>query len=118
MGRLWRPQFDRHYHRDWGRDWQLAEGRRQRKVELTFPHLIPKKAHRRKRFKNNYSKKQLNAGIHVCRLCHRGIHRLYDELTLARDFNTLEQLVADEALAKHFAWVSKQKEQQDSPNWL
>ena len=64
------------------------------------------------------TKKQLNVGVHVCRLCHRGIHRLYDELTLARDFNTLEQLLADEALAKHFAWVSKQKEQKDSPNWL
>ena len=89
-----------------------------REVELTFHHLIPKKAHRRKRFKNSYSKRQLNAGVHVCRLCHRGIHRLYDELTLARDFNTLEQLLADETLAKHFAWVSKQKEQKDSPDWL
>ena len=34
------------------------------------------------------------------------------------DFNTLAQLLADEALAKHFAWVSKQKEQKDSPDWL
>lgn len=89
-----------------------------REVELTFHHLIPKRVHRRKRFRNSFSKKQLNVGVHVCRLCHRGIHRLYDELTLARDFNTLEQLLADETLAKHFAWVSKQKEQKDSPDWL
>ena len=88
-----------------------------RQVPLTFHHLIPKKAHRRKRFKNNYSKQQLHAGVRVCRLCHRGIHRTYDELTLAKDFNSLASLVADPVLQKHFQWASKQKGRADSPDW-
>ena len=88
-----------------------------RDVPLTFHHLIPKKAHRRKRFKTSYAKRELHKGVRICRLCHRGIHRTYDELTLAKDFNSLESLLADPALAKHFKWASKQKERADSPDW-
>ncbi|MEL7046221.1 MAG: hypothetical protein AAGL66_14595 [Pseudomonadota bacterium] len=51
----------------------------------------------------------LNQGIHVCRLCHRGIHRSYDEMTLGRDFSSLELLRRDPLLARHFRWVAKQK---------
>lgn len=45
----------------------------------------------------------------LCRLCHNGIHEHYDEMQLAKSFNTLESLLADTALQKHFAWVAKQK---------
>ncbi|MEK9535119.1 MAG: hypothetical protein VW104_09615, partial [Halieaceae bacterium] len=74
-------------------------------------HLIPKKVHRRARFKRHFSKEALQAGIRVCRLCHKGIHREYDEMTLAREFNSLEQLREDSVLSKHFEWVAKQREQ-------
>ncbi|MGB2522028.1 MAG: hypothetical protein ACPIB3_00665 [Luminiphilus sp.] len=47
----------------------------------------------------------------MCRLCHRGIHREYDEMTLARQFNTLTALMGDETLSRHFEWVAKQREQ-------
>ena len=80
-----------------------------RRVLLTFHHLIPRKLHRRPRFRRRYDREVLNAGIHVCRACHRGIHRRYDEMTLGMQFNTLERLCADPALARHFAWVAKQK---------
>ncbi|PHR85854.1 MAG: hypothetical protein COA78_38735 [Blastopirellula sp.] len=76
---------------------------------LTFHHLIPKKVHRRKFFKKNYSKDELHRGIDICRLCHIGIHDLYDEMQLAKVFNTVETLKNDEALLKHFNWVAKQK---------
>jgi hypothetical protein len=46
----------------------------------------------------------------VCRKCHRGIHALYDEVTLATRFYNLELLLSDETLAGHFRWVSKQRE--------
>lgn len=82
----------------------------QRPVALTFHHLVPKKVHRRKRFQKAYTRDQLNAGIHICRRCHNGIHRLYDEMTLAEQFNTLELLRADEAIQRHVNWVAKQKE--------
>jgi hypothetical protein len=81
-----------------------------REVPLTFHHLIPKKVHRRARFKKNFDKSALQQGLAVCRLCHRGIHRQYDEMTLAMRFNTAEALLEDEVLAKHFEWVAKQRE--------
>ncbi len=65
--------------------------------------------HRRPRFKKRYDKAALAAGVMICRACHKGIHRFYDEMRLAQEFNTLEALVADEALARHFAWVARQR---------
>lgn len=80
-----------------------------RTTQLTFHHLIPKKVHRRPRFKKQYSKIDLEQGIDICHLCHRGIHRLYDEMTLAQQLNSLDKLMADPGLQTHVAWVSKQK---------
>ena len=81
----------------------------ERETALTFHHLIPKKAHRRRRFRKRYDRATLAAGIRICRLCHRGIHKLYDEIDLAERFNTLTSLRNDEALQRHIAWVSKQQ---------
>ncbi|WP_370261803.1 hypothetical protein [Limnobacter sp.] len=80
-----------------------------RYTPLTFHHLIPKKLHRRAYFKKHFNKQALNAGIQVCRTCHDGIHDLYTEMELAKRFFSLELLKADEALQRHFHWVSKQK---------
>ncbi len=80
-----------------------------REVPLTFHHLIPRKLHRRNYFRRRYDRDTLNQGIYVCRPCHRGIHRLYDEMTLGRDFGSLQSLLGDAALARHFAWVGKQR---------
>ncbi len=81
-----------------------------RLVSLTFHHLIPRKMHRRKGFRKRFSKVELNAGVHICRKCHKGVHATYDEITLATRFDTLDKLLGDEALAAHFRWVSKQRE--------
>lgn len=81
----------------------------QRKVALTFHHLIPRKIHRRNHFKKHYSKETLNEGIWICRKCHSGLHRLYDEMTLAKRFHSLNQLLEDDAVQRHVAWVQKQK---------
>ena len=80
-----------------------------RSGRMTFHHLIPRKVHRRMHFKKHYSRSQLSQGIEVCRLCHDGIHTLYDEMTLARRFPTRMQLKADPRIRKHSAWVRKQK---------
>lgn len=77
-----------------------------RTVRLTFHHLIPNKLHRRSRFKKDYSRVELNRGIEICRHCHSGLHDLYDEMTLARDFSTLEKLLSDEAVMRHARWVA------------
>ncbi len=83
-------------------------------VRLTFHHLIPRKMHRRKRFKNAYSKQQLSRGLYVCRLCHNGIHQRFDEMELALRYSDPQQLLAAPALQQHFRWVSRQKEDWDS----
>ena len=80
-----------------------------RSVSLTFHHLIPRKVHRRPRFKKYFSKEELNQGIWICRKCHKGIHKFFDEMTLAKDFYTLEKLQANPIIAKHVEWVAKQK---------
>lgn len=80
-----------------------------RETALTFHHLIPKKLHRRSMFRQSFSRDELNQGIRVCRLCHNGIHKRYDEMTLAKRFATLDALLADEGLQNHFQWVSKQQ---------
>lgn len=76
---------------------------------LTFHHLIPKKLHRRAFYRKNFDKETLSQGVNVCRLCHDGIHDLYDEMQLAKQFSSAETLLADEALQRHFAWVAKKK---------
>ncbi|WP_287280544.1 hypothetical protein [Okeania sp. SIO2G5] len=80
-----------------------------RETALTFHHLIPKKMHRRNYFKKNYSKTLLNQGVDICRPCHSGIHHRYDEMTLAKQFSSLDALMNDASLQKHFQWVAKQK---------
>jgi hypothetical protein len=42
------------------------------------------------------------------RICHKKIHSLYDERTLARRFNTAEALLEEEAVRTFVAWVRKQ----------
>ena len=80
-----------------------------RSLKLTFHHLIPKKLHRRTRFRKSYSKAELNQGIWICRLCHNGIHDHYDEMALAKHFPTLESIQADPNIQRHAEWVAKQK---------
>lgn len=80
-----------------------------RNCDLTYHHLIPKKLHRRAPFRKRYSKTELGAGVYVCRLCHDGLHALYDELTLAKRFADLRAIAKDPAIRRHVAWVGKQK---------
>lgn len=80
-----------------------------RSVPLTFHHLVPRKVHRRGWAKRTLSREAMQAGVYLCRMCHSGVHRLHDETKLARELNTLEALRADAVVAKHVAWVRKQK---------
>jgi 5-methylcytosine-specific restriction endonuclease McrA len=76
---------------------------------LTFHHLIPRKLHRRDYFRKNFSRRELARGIDICRYCHNGIHDRYDEMTLGKNFSTLDALRSDEALREHFVWAGRQK---------
>lgn len=85
----------------------------ERDTTLTFHHLIPRKLHRRPFFKKNYKKEVLRQGIHLCELCHTGIHRIHNENALGKQFYNLELLKEDPAIQKHYKWVSKQKSIRD-----
>jgi len=81
----------------------------QRNTALTWHHLIPRKLHRRKHYQRNFTRDQLNAGINICRQCHRGLHRLFSEMHLGKYLYTLTLLQADTAVAKHVQWVARQR---------
>jgi hypothetical protein len=81
----------------------------ERTTALTFHHLIPKKLHRRSRFRKHFTREQLNQGMEMCRQCHSGIHARYNEMALFLEFSEPEALLADPALKKYFAWVGKQR---------
>lgn len=80
-----------------------------RKRPLTFHHLIPRKMHRRTRFQNEHTRMELARGIEICRICHDGIHDLYDEMTLARRLNSREALLRDDQLRQHVQWAARQR---------
>jgi 5-methylcytosine-specific restriction endonuclease McrA len=80
-----------------------------RRRQLTFHHLIPRKLHRRNYFKKHYTREELQRGISLCRECHRGLHKLYDEMTLGKTLNTIDHLKRDAAIARHVQWVARQK---------
>ena len=81
-----------------------------RQVPLTFHHLIPRKMHRRPYFQKHYSKRQLEHGVWLCQLCHKAIHRLYDEMTLAKQFNSLQKLAQDPSIIRHVEFAQKQRQ--------
>jgi hypothetical protein len=81
-----------------------------REQPLTFHHLIPRAVHGKKRFQKRHTKQELRTrGLHLCRLCHHGIHDLISEKELAERFPTKAALLEHPALLKHIAWVKKQK---------
>ncbi|MDJ0741185.1 MAG: hypothetical protein QNJ91_15830 [Gammaproteobacteria bacterium] len=80
-----------------------------RHTELTFHHLIPRKVHRCNRFRKQVPRHVLQHGIDICRLCHEGLHRLFDEMTLAKRLDSIEALRAEPAVKRHVQWVRKQR---------
>ena len=81
-----------------------------REKPLTFHHLIPRKLHGKPRFKKRHSKEELRSrGIDICRLCHDGLHALLTERELGETYHTLDLLREHAGVAKHVAWVRKQK---------
>jgi len=77
---------------------------------LTFHHLIPKAMHGKKRFQKRHTKDEMRTrGLNLCRLCHNGLHDLLTERELAEQFNSRELLLEHAGVAKHVAWVKKQK---------
>lgn len=79
-----------------------------RVAELEFHHLIPRCCHSNKWFRKRFRVDAMRSrGLEVCGDCHKYIHKLYSEKELGRNFNTLEALLADEALDRFLKWIRK-----------
>jgi rubrerythrin len=81
-----------------------------RQAHLSFHHLIPKKNHRKRRYRKRYETEELKQrGLWLCRLCHRQIHRFFSEDELGTRLNTREALLEDPQMARFLQWARKQK---------
>lgn len=76
---------------------------------LTKHHLIPRTTHTSKWFKNHCSKEDKTRYFYICFECHSGIHDLFDEKELARQYNTEELLMATEQMKNYKIYALKRK---------
>ena len=61
-------------------------------------HLIPKAAGGK-----------LGPKARLCPTCHRQLHALFSETTLAKELNSIERIRANPEMASYLSWVRKQK---------
>jgi hypothetical protein len=54
-------------------------------------------------------KRLLSKTCDICRPCHSAVHNTHDNMVLALQYNTVEQLLNDEAIYKFCQWAHKQK---------
>jgi len=79
-----------------------------REASLTFHHLIPKTLHGKKWYRKRYSLAELKSrGMHVCRECHRAIHKFWDEKTLGKEHNTPELILGTELIRNHIRYMRR-----------
>ena len=76
-------------------------------VKLTKHHLIPATLHSNKWFKKNFTREQMQAVVWACRPCHSAIHQFIPHKILAREYNTLEKLLAHPDIKKFAEWQGK-----------
>jgi len=84
----------------------------EREMPLTKHHVIPKEVHEWYKKHHNKTKDELHQGIMICRPCHSAIHSFYDNKTLAANYSTIEQILADEKVQKFLPYIRKKKDQQ------
>eukprot|EP00386_Alphamonas_edax_P008260 GDKI01027125.1.p1 GENE.GDKI01027125.1~~GDKI01027125.1.p1 ORF type:complete len:209 (-),score=54.99 GDKI01027125.1:358-984(-) len=83
-----------------------------REMRLTRHHLIPRTTHSRLRKQFGLSNEQLCVSADICRPCHDMVHRVEDEMTLARHWNTIDSLKSHPKLKGWIEYASRQKVRQ------
>jgi hypothetical protein len=56
--------------------------------------------------------------VSLHRVCHDKIHATFTDKELARDYNTIEKLMADERIVKFAKWVAKRPQNFRDPSIL
>lgn len=80
-----------------GRDW----------VPLTYHHLIPRAVHSKALKRGWHRGEDLQAAAWLCRACHSFVHRLAGHEELAREYYTVERLLAREEVRSFAGWVGR-----------
>ncbi|KAI0740001.1 hypothetical protein C8Q80DRAFT_1111775 [Daedaleopsis nitida] len=81
----------------------------EREVPLTYHHLIPREVHDKVRKKKWHPEAMLNSVAWLCRPCHSAVHHVASNEVLAREFYTLDLLLAREDIQKWKKYAAKQR---------
>ncbi|KAM5535331.1 hypothetical protein V8D89_011016 [Ganoderma adspersum] len=81
----------------------------EREVPLTYHHLIPREVHDKVRKKKWHPEAMLNSVAWLCRPCHSAVHGVASNEVLAREFYTVELLLAREDIQKWRKYAAKQR---------
>ena len=76
-------------------------------VPLSYHHLIPKQVHDKALRRRWHEEWRLNSVAWLCRACHSFVHRCESNEALARDYWTIEKLLAREDVQQWAKWVSR-----------
>lgn len=76
-------------------------------IPLSYHHLIPRFVHEKVVKRGWHRKEDLQNVAWLCGACHRFVHHFKTHEELARDYYTVELLVAEEDVQKFAAWVGR-----------
>lgn len=81
-----------------------------RETDLTFHHLIPRRNHRKTRYRRAFSLEYMQShGLWLCALCHSQIHRFYSHDELGWTLNSREALLQRPEIRRFVRWARKQR---------
>lgn len=80
-----------------GRDW----------INLTYHHLIPRMVHDKVVKRGWHRAEDLQSVAWLCGACHRFVHRFRGHEELAREYYTVERLLAAEEVQRFAEWVGR-----------
>ncbi len=82
----------------------------ERDLPITSHHLIPQQVHSKNWCKKIFTKDDMkNRRADLCRDCHPYLHKKFTHAELAREYNTVEKILANEEVARHMVWLKKQR---------
>lgn len=82
----------------------------ERDLPTTSHHLIPKQVHSKKWCKKKFTKEERkNSRADLCRDCHPYLHNKFTHSELARVYNTINKIMANDEVFKFVTWLKKQR---------
>ncbi|KAI0759296.1 hypothetical protein BD413DRAFT_488031 [Trametes elegans] len=81
----------------------------EREVPLTYHHLIPREVHDKARKKKWHPEAILNSVAWLCRPCHSAVHHVASNEVLAKEYYTVDLLLARDDIQKWRKYAAKQR---------